>query len=128
MMNLTWVIVIFEIEQNLFLNNDLLVGVAHVHHAEGVVGDGDLLQRDEGGQVGLSNLPSENGRGHAVAQVVFDLVVQEVDGLGRGDDVDAVTGALGDVDTGHQRGPHHTLDGGGALVMEDSSSDDLNRF
>ena len=104
------------------------MGVAHVYHAEGVVGDGDLLQRDEGGQVGLSDLPREDGRGHAVAQVVLDLVVQQVDGLGWGDDVDAVTGALGDVDTGHQGGPHHTLDGGGALIMEDSSSDDLNSF
>ena len=102
------------------------MGVAHVHHAEGVVGDGDFLQGDKGGQVSLSDLPREDGRGHAVAQVVLYLVVQKVDRLGRGDDVDAVTGALGDVHTGHQRGPHDTLDGGGALVMENASSDYLN--
>ena len=104
------------------------MGVAHVNHPKGVVRDGHLLQGDKGGQVGLSDLPGEDSGGDAVAEVVLDLVVQEVDGLGRGDDVDAVTGALGDVDAGHQRGPHHALDGGRALVMEDASSEDLNQL
>ena len=71
MMNLTWIIVIFEVEQYLFLNDDLLVGVAHVYHAEGVVGVGDLLQGNIGGLVGLYDIPLENSRGHAVAQVVL---------------------------------------------------------
>ena len=99
--------------------------ITHVNHAKGVVGDGDLLERDEGGQFSLPDLSGEDSSRDSNTEVVLDLVVEQVDHLGRGDDVDAVVGALGDVDTGDQRRSHHTLDCGGSFIVENTSTNYL---
>ena len=91
-----------------------------------MVGDGDLLERDEGGEVCLADLPRQHGGRHAHAQVVLDLVVEEVDCFGRGDDVDAVVCALRDVHAGDEGRPHDALHCRGPLVMQNTSANNLD--
>ena len=121
----TWIVVIFVIQQDLLLDDNLFVRITHVNHTKGVVGYGDLLEWDEGGQFSLPYLSSEDSSRDSNTEVVLDLVVEQVDHLGRGDDVDAVVGALGDVDTGHQRGSHHTLNCWRSFIVENTSANYL---
>ena len=119
------VVVVLVVEEDPLLDDDLLLRVANVDQAEVVVGDGDSLDRVEGGELGLSHLARQDGGADSDAHVVLDLVVEHVHRLGRRDDVDAVVGGVRDVDRGKQRGRHHGLDGRRFFSMQNSGTDHL---